>query len=133
MSADLKKMKEDTVRWFELFNRAFKAGDLGQIDKVIDEQYAPNVVLHFPPAPNLAPGAAGVKQFVRQLLNDFTNVHVKLEGMFGEGDMLATRYTWQATNKSTGKKSTLPLLNIGRWDGGKIVEEWELAGPSKEE
>jgi predicted SnoaL-like aldol condensation-catalyzing enzyme len=129
MSADLKKMKEDVIHSFELIN----TGDLMQVDKAIDEMYAPDAVLHYPHAPNLPPGAAGIKQFTHQLYKDFTNIHLMLDDMFGEGDELACRYTWQATNASTGKKTNLPLLNIGRWDGGKIVEEWEVAGPSTDE
>ncbi len=129
MSTDLKRMKEDTTRYMDIVNQ----GDLGRIDKAIDEFYAPDVVLHYPPAPNLAPGAAGVKQFVHMLFTDFTDIHVKLDSMFGEGDEAACRYTWQATNVKTGKRTTLPLLNISRWDGGRIVDEWEVAGPSKEE
>jgi predicted SnoaL-like aldol condensation-catalyzing enzyme len=129
MSADLQKAKEATIRCFDNIN----SGDMSEMEKWIDEWYAQDAVIHYPPAPNLAPGAAGVKQFMHQLFRDHTGIHITLDDMFGEGDRLACRYTWQGTNKSTGKRGTLPLLSISRYAGGKIVEEWEVAGPAKEE
>jgi predicted ester cyclase len=129
MTTDLKKAKEDTIRWFDIFN----SGDLSKMDKGIEEWYASDVVRHYQSDPNLAKGASGVKQFVHQLFKDFANNRITLESLFGEGDQLACRYTWQATNKSTGKRVTLPLLNISRYANGKIVEEWEVAGPGTEE
>ena len=122
---DLKQMKEATLRMFESVN----SGDLERMDQITDEVYAPDAILHFPPQPDLLPGTAGIKQFMHRMFEGYTNVHVTLNSMFGEGNELALRYTWQATHAATGEKETLILLNIGRWDGGKIVEEWELNKP----
>ena len=122
VTTDLKQMKEANLRLIEIFN----SGDLERMEQMVDELYAPDAVLHSPPQPDLPPGVAGVKQFMRRMLNAYTNVHLTLNSMFGEGNELALRYTWQATNAATGEKETMILLNIGRWEGGKIVEEWEL-------
>jgi predicted SnoaL-like aldol condensation-catalyzing enzyme len=128
MSADLQKAKEATIRWLAIYN----TGDLIQIDKGAEEIFAADAILHNPPAPNLAPGAAGVKQFLRELYKDHTGIHMTIDDMFGEGDRLAGRYTWQAMSKSTGKKVTLLVLDVSRWAGGKIVEYWQIASPAKE-
>jgi hypothetical protein len=129
MSADQQEMRDVTMRFFGAIN----TGNLGQIDKAVDEIYAPDVVLHYPPMPDLAPGSAGIKQFLHGMFTNYSHIHIDLDGIFGEGDNLAQRYTWQATNVSTGKRTILPLVNIGRWAEGKIVEEWEVGGPAKEE
>ena len=54
-----------------------------------------------------------------------------MEGQFGEGNMVATRWTGRGTHTGelmgippTGKQVTVVGITISRVEDGKVVEEW---------
>jgi predicted SnoaL-like aldol condensation-catalyzing enzyme len=100
------------------------------LEKLADELYAANYTLHDPDYPGLPPGPEGVKQFVRGTLESMPDVHVTIEDMVAEGDRVATRFTVDGTNASTGKPMRILVMAISRFVGGKIAEEWELGVPA---
>ena len=110
---------------------AFKTGNVSVLEKLADELYAADYVLHDPDYPGLPPGPEGVKQFVRGALQNMPGVHVTIEDMVAEGDQVATRFTVHGTDASTGKPVRMVVMAISRFVNGKIAEEWELGVPAQ--
>jgi predicted ester cyclase len=99
---------------------------------VIDEFFAPNVVIHMAPNPDM--NLELYKQFVGGLYSAFPDLQFLSEGMIVESDKSAFRYTAQGTHKGefmgiapTDKQVTWAGCEIAHWEGGKIVEGWWYA------
>jgi predicted ester cyclase len=63
----------------------------------------------------------------------FSDVKINATSMWGAGNYVSVVGTFDGTNdgdfapinaKKTGKKITLPFIDVFRFDGGKIAEEW---------
>ena len=61
----------------------------------------------------------------------FTDIRVIVEDQVAEGDRVATRLTMHATNSgsfleqpASGRRVSIPLLDIARVRDGRILEEW---------
>ena len=129
MATNQKRIKDDMIRWFE----AFAARDVNRMDQLADEIYDSTYVLHDPSFPNFEQGPAGIKQLVRQVFKGFSDLHVTVDDMLGEGDKLAVRLTARGTSATTGKVVHFPVLTVARYVGDKMVEEWQLTGAPEEE
>jgi ketosteroid isomerase-like protein len=117
-------------RWFDAINKK----DLFVCDKIADETYAFDFILHDPGFPKSAdpiPGPTGAKQFVRQLISNSPDVHLGIEDMIAEGDKVAFRFTVNSTDVTTGKQVSLLVISIIRFVDGKFAEEWELDVPGE--
>jgi predicted ester cyclase len=95
---------------------------------IIDECYAPNVVVHGASGP-VFHGLKDFKQYISEFYNAFPDFHFTIDDMVVEGDKIAIRETITGTHKgafrgipSTNKKVTMWALEIDRVAGGKIVE-----------
>ena len=96
---------------------------------VVDELIAPDYVFHGPETE--IKGPEGLKQYIAAMRTAFPDLHMTIEGMVAEGDMVAARYTAWGTFKGefmgtapTGKQMTLPNAAFARFKGGKQVEVW---------
>ena len=99
---------------------------------LVDEVFAPDFVNHFGP-PGIPPGAAGFKQVLRGFRAAFPDLHVEIEDLVTEGDKVVCRFASSGTHQGalmgvppTGKRVTWTAICIDRYDGGKIVERWEV-------
>ena len=98
---------------------------------VIDEVYAPNFVWHEPDQDIQGPEEA--KQFVAMFFEAFPDINITIEDAIAEGDKVVTRWTIGGTHQGeiedfgppTGRQMELEGITIHRFEGGKIVEEWE--------
>ena len=102
---------------------------------VVDEVAGPNYISHGFPA-GLPPGREGLKLFVGAFHAAFPDGHLTIDQMIAEGDTVATRLTFHGTHTRefqgiapTGKKVTMPALDMARYEGGKLVEHW--GGPDQ--
>jgi predicted ester cyclase len=107
---------------------ALNKGNLDAADKCLDPDY----VYHGPGGVEVR-GIEGDKKFLAQLRTAYPDIHVTIEDILAEGDMVATRtlctftFTGQAGNVTpTGKKVSMAGSIIERFKDGKIVETWEL-------
>jgi predicted ester cyclase len=114
-------------RWFEALNK----GGISALEKLADELFTADFVLHDPAFPGLPPGPEGVKQFVRGVLQSMPDIHMTFEDMVAEGDRVASRAIVSGTDATTGKLVRLLVMAIDRFVGGKIAEEWELGVPEE--
>ncbi len=102
---------------------------------VVDEVAGANYVSHsFPPG--LPPGREGLKAFISAFHAAFPDGHLSIDHMIAAGDTVATRLTFRGTHMGdfmgippTGKKVTVPALDMARYADGKLVEHW--GGPDQ--
>jgi hypothetical protein len=103
-------------------------------ERVADETYAPDFILHdpsVPKTPDTKPGPAGAKEFVRQLISNSPDVHLSIDDMIAEGDKVVFRFTVRSTDTTTGKPVSILVISIVRFVNGQFAEEWELGVPGE--
>jgi steroid delta-isomerase-like uncharacterized protein len=117
-------VKENIENVRRLNDEVFNKGNLA----LIDELMAPDYVFHITPE---VKGPEGVKKYVADFRTAFPDLHITIEDMVAEGDMMAIRYTMRGTFKGemmgiapTGKKMELPNASFARFKDGKQVEVW---------
>lgn len=111
-----------------VFEQMFNEGNLD----VADELFAPGYVDHDPSLPQDVHGPEGFKEYVGMYRAAFPDLHVQIEDQLAEGDRVATRWTGTGTHNGelagiipTGKRVTLPGMEIVRIANGKLIEGWE--------
>jgi steroid delta-isomerase-like uncharacterized protein len=120
MSEDNKALARDS---WEIVNQ--KNPDL------IDEFYAPNFIWHEPDRD--IQGSEEARQFVSTFFEAFPDINVTIEDELTEGDRVVTRWTIRGTHRGeteefgppTERQMELEGITIHRFEGDKIVEEWE--------
>ena len=98
---------------------------------LIEEFYAPDVVLHEPDQD--IRGYEQARQFVSTYFDAFPDINITVEDAIAEGDQAVTRYTIRGTHQGeteefgppTGRQMEVEGITIHRIEDGKIVEEWE--------
>jgi predicted SnoaL-like aldol condensation-catalyzing enzyme len=94
--------------------------------ELADDLYADEHELH-PDTPGIGRGPDGMKSAFAGLHDEFPDIHVAIESMVAEGDMVAVRLTFSGTHAPTGERATWPEMVITRFSGGKAAESWEVA------
>jgi steroid delta-isomerase-like uncharacterized protein len=95
-----------------------------------EEIFAPDFVNHAA-VPGQESGLESLKQFFAMIDAGFPDFQVTVEDLFAEGDKVAVRFTFLGTHEGefmgiapTGKRVTMPGIDILRVVDGKIVELW---------
>jgi steroid delta-isomerase-like uncharacterized protein len=78
-------------------------------------------------------GLEEVKRRLARPFEAFPDLNVSVENVIAEGDKLVIRYTIRGTHQGeteefgppTEKQMELKGITMHRFEGGKIVEEWE--------
>lgn len=85
-----------------------------------------------PAEPDPIRGPDGFKRFVDRIRGSFPDVHVSIEDMLAEGDLVAVRLTMTMTHTApyqglpaTGRRLTGTQILIDRVADGRIVETWQ--------
>ena len=109
---------------------AFNRGDWA----VVDELFAADYVDHDRARGDLPPGPAGVKQAWGMLRAAFPDLHATIEDLVAEGDRVAVRGVIRGTHRgelmgipATGRQVAMPLIDVNRIAGGRLVERWAEA------
>lgn len=112
----------------EFYSRVFTKGDLDAIDEFVQ----PDAVDHNP-LPGQAPGRDGMRQVIGMYMSAFDNIHMEIEDMLVEDDVVLSRLTFTATHTGEfmGAAPTENRVEITGFDevrvrDGKIVERWGL-------
>ena len=112
-------------RWFEeVWNR--------QRAEAIDELLAPDTIVHgLGPDGSDIRGPGPFKEFHRQFTQAFPDIHIQVEEVVCEGDLVAARFSGTGTHHGhdlgvppTGKAVTFTGMSFMRWRDGQIVEGW---------
>ncbi len=107
----------------EVWNR----GNLGAADDIFADDYA----RHDLRPGNALSGPAGQKKIAGDLRAAFPDLHMTVDLMIAEGDLVMARWTTEGTNTGqwgdvppTGKYARFSGVNIFRIAQGKVVELW---------
>jgi steroid delta-isomerase-like uncharacterized protein len=110
-------------RWTEIYNQ-------GNLD-LVDEIYAPDIVIHDPAMPEDMRGVEGARGFYSMYRGAFPDAQITIEDQLAEGDMVATRWTARGTHQGellgvppSGNRVEVAGMTMSRAEGGKIAEEW---------
>jgi predicted ester cyclase len=95
--------------------------DLGAADQL----YTDGHELH-PQVPGIGRGAEGMRSAFAGLHDQFPDVHVTIESMVAEEDVVAVRLTYTGTDAATGQRATWPEMVFTRFEGGRAAESWEV-------
>ena len=71
---------------------------------------------------------AGLKRDIADYRRTAPNVRFAVEHQFGDGDHVAARVTAVGTDDS-GRPISARGLNISRWEGDRLAEEWAVWEP----
>ena len=118
--------KEITRR---LVEEVFNRGNLG----VVDEIMAPNFVEHEELPPGIPRNREGALQLFGMLRSAFPDFKATIQDLIAEGDKVVVYMTWTGTQKGefmgippSGKRMTVPVIDILRFDGDQVTEHWGL-------
>lgn len=107
-----------------LIEEGFNKGDLSVVDEIMakdsEEHQRGN-----------SDGAEGTKEVIETLRSWFPDFHMHAEDLAVVGDKVWARFVASGTNlgpfmgnSATGRKMTIDVIDIVRFQGGKIVEHW---------
>ena len=95
-----------------------------------DHFFADTYVHHDPASPQVR-DRDGLKEVLRAFLTGCPDLHITIDQLLAEGDTVAKRWTYHATQTGdlaglppTGKRITMSGLELFRLTGGRIVECW---------
>jgi len=110
---------KDTER--RLVAEALNRGNLA----VLDDCLTPDFIYHGPGG-TAVKGIAGYKKFLAGLRRAYPDIHIEIENILGEGDLVATRTlcTFTARGQRPGSIKLAGSV-LDRFAGGKIAETWE--------
>jgi steroid delta-isomerase-like uncharacterized protein len=98
----------------------------------IDESMAVNYIFHGADGTQLN-GPAQFKQFITMLRGAFPDILYNVDDIACDGDIIAVRTSFTGTNTGslrgmppTGKKVAMKEALFYRFEGDKIVEEWQF-------
>jgi steroid delta-isomerase-like uncharacterized protein len=112
-----------------LFEEVFNRGDLAIVDKVFSSHFVDHST------PDQPVGPKGVRDYFMSIRTGFPDMHVAVDALIAEGDLVAVRTIWRGTHlgeyegfAATGRQVMRTLIQIFRIEDGKIVEEWNEGG-----
>ena len=95
-----------------------------------DHFFADSYMHHDPASPHVR-DRDGLKQVLHAFLSGCPDLHITIDQLLAEGDMVTKRWTYHATHTGdlsglppTGKRITMSGLELFRLEDGKIVECW---------
>jgi steroid delta-isomerase-like uncharacterized protein len=108
-----------------------RAWDAPDNPDILDEVYTPDLVWHEPDQD--IQGIEEAKQFLSTYKSAFPDLKATVEDQIAEGDKVVTRWTISGTHQGeieglgppTGRQMEVEGISISRFEGGKVVEEWE--------
>ena len=112
----------------QILDEVMHKGNFAPIDKF----YAANYIGHMSDGTQLN-GSEELKKFLTMVCSAFPDIQYKVEYMASDGDILALHASFTGTNTGsmrgmppTGKKVAMQEAVFMRFEGDKIVEEWQF-------
>jgi predicted ester cyclase len=112
----------------EVFRRVVEEGfDKGNLE-ALNDCFAPTYTEH---QFDLPPTLAGLKGSIRYLRETFAPFSLTVEDIVADGDKVWARLTGRGTDSKglmgrppTGRSFTITVIDVCRFEDGKIVEHW---------
>lgn len=118
--------KQDNIAAQEHLAENVNSGDV----PAAVESFAKDCVDH-DPAPGQEPGRKGFESFFTALRAGFPDAKIEPQTLVADDDQVAVAYTLTGTHEgefqgipATHRKIEIRGVQIGRFEGGKIVERW---------
>ncbi len=118
--------REQNIRAQESFGDAVNGGKLDAIKTVVAAKFVDH-----DPAPDQAPGPEELINFFTELRRAFPDLNICVEYLVADDHNVCFAYTITGTHngpfhgaQATGKKIKARGMQIGRFEGGKMVERW---------
>jgi predicted SnoaL-like aldol condensation-catalyzing enzyme len=93
--------------------------------EVADRNFASDYHEHGTDAPDgTPPGPDGPKKYLAAAFKRYPDLRVVIEDIIAEGDKVAVRNRWQATDAKTGSAIEFTGIVIWRIAAGKLAERW---------
>jgi steroid delta-isomerase-like uncharacterized protein len=115
----------------EISRRVFEDVWNNQNIDAVEDLMSRNYVHHDPSSPDVKRGTEGYKQFVREYLRAFPDIHFTIHDHIAEGDAVVSHWSASGTHKgelrdiaATGRNFTVTGTTIARVRDGKFVESW---------
>ncbi|MEZ5416693.1 MAG: ester cyclase [Vicinamibacterales bacterium] len=116
----------DTKSMIRDFYAALSEGRLDVIEEVVAEDFIEHEAL-----PDIDDGRDGLRQLFQSMHQAFADFSITIEQMVAEGDKVFALVTMQGIHRaefmgipSKGKPMMVPVADVMRIDGGRIVEHW---------
>jgi predicted ester cyclase len=115
------------------FEEIWNAKDLAVADELMAQDYLEHALAPFGQAePGRVNGPAAMRETAGWLLAQFPDLHMTIEAMVAEGDLVAVRVLSEGTNLGplngvvppTGKRFAARQTHWFRVEGGRLVEHW---------
>lgn len=110
-----------------LYDELASQGNLSMADELVTEDF----VDHNSPGSDIAPGREGFKQVFAVFRSAFPDMRISVEDQVAESDKVVSRATVSGTHQgdymgipATGKSFSIGIVDIFRFEGGKIAERW---------
>ena len=110
-----------------LIEEGFNGGNLS----IADGNFTDDYVAHVPGVPPLPGGPDAFKKVVGMWRAAFSDIHMTIEDMVAEGDLVANRFTTKGTHSgplfghaATGKPFVIRGQELHRVAGGQVAETW---------
>lgn len=115
------------------FEETFNRKNFDACDELMAEDFTEHAVAPFASEPpGKVNGPAAMKGSAEWLLGQFPDMHMTIEAIVAEGDLVACRIVSEGTNlgpinpmmPATGKRFTARQSHWFRVEGGKLAEHW---------
>jgi steroid delta-isomerase-like uncharacterized protein len=109
-----------------IIEEGFSQGNLDALDAVV----APDLVEH-QNITGLPPGLEGLRALIRGLRAVLPDLTVTIDDITADGDKVWARLVGRGTHRGpffglpgTGKTVSIDVMDVGRFENGKLVEHW---------
>ena len=120
-------IEDNTARFRRLIELGFSGGDTA----IVDELVAPGCIEHQRGNPS---GAEGAKEVIRTLHRWLSDFSLTIEDLVTDGDVVWARNRARGVNTGsvmghapTGRPVELDVIDIARFEDGRVVEHWGIA------
>ncbi|GAC1350614.1 MAG: ester cyclase [Ktedonobacteraceae bacterium] len=118
--------QENKARIRKYIDEAWNKGNVDIIDEMMAEHYA-----RYPNGPGEPLNREEQKQRIVAYRKAFPDFQLTIEDLIAEGDKVVFRMIGRGTHQSTfmgipsgGKPMTISIIDIARFENGKVVEHW---------
>ena len=120
-------VEDNAARFRRLIEVGFSGGDTA----IVDELVAPGCIEHQRGNPS---GVEGAKEVIRTLHRWLSGFSLTIEDLVTDGDMVWARNRARGVNtgsvmghEPTGRPVELDVIDIARFEDGRVVEHWGIA------
>jgi hypothetical protein len=92
---------------------------------LLDDVCVPSFTYHDPAALKVN-DLSDYKQFVSRIRTTSPDMHYTTEDIIAEADKVVVRYTWDGTNRQSGRRVTHVGVAIYHFSGAHVVELWDI-------